>query len=284
MSELTRRILFAVVAAPLGILIVYVGGAALATLLGVISGLAAWELYRMARANGVEPLAPLGIAVAALIPVAVHASFLGVYKLSITAGVVFFLLVFASTIWLRGPANKPLATIAITIFGALFPATAAYVYVIRYHDYAIGAGAGTALVALPLLLTWGTDTGAYAIGRMFGKKKLIPSVSPGKTVAGAFGGLAFGLLVSVIYTRFILPPAAQLTLTLQAAILFGLVISFTAQIGDLVASLLKRDAGVKDSSNILPGHGGIVDRFDSLFFVLPVSYFLLNQLLIPAPR
>ncbi len=126
--------------------------------------------------------------------------------------------------------------------------------------------------------------GAYAFGRLFGKKKLIPSVSPGKTVAGAVGGLALTVVICLLYVRFILMPYAQLGLTLQGAILFGIVVSIAAQTGDLAESLLKREAGVKDSSRILPGHGGILDRFDSLLFVMPVSFLVLNHLLLPVPR
>lgn len=283
MSELTRRTLFAVIAAPLGILIVYFGGASLATMLGVIAALGAWEIQRMATANGVEPLMPVGIAVAGLIPIAVHGYYLGVFHLSLTAGVVLFLLLLASAIWLRGPERRPINSVALTALGALYPGTIAYIYALRHHPYTITAGAGTALVAMPILLTWATDTGAYFVGKLIGRNKLIPSVSPGKSVEGAIGGLVLTVIVAVVYARLILRPYADLGMTLGNAVLFGIVISVTAQIGDLVASLMKRDAGVKDSSKILPGHGGIVDRFDSLFFVMPVAFLLLNRLLVVAP-
>lgn len=283
MSELTRRTLFAVVAAPLGIFFVYLGGAPLATLLGLIAALGAWEIQRMATANGVEPLMPVGIVVAGLIPVAVHGRYLGVFNLSLTAGIVLFLILLASAIWLRGPLRRPINSVALTVLGALYPGTIAYIYVLRHHPYTITAGAGTALVAMPIILTWATDSGAYFVGKSIGKRKLISSVSPGKSVEGAIGGLVVTTIISVVYARYILQPYADLGLTLKAAILFGVVISVTAQVGDLVASLMKRDAGVKDSSKILPGHGGIVDRFDSLFFVMPVAFMLLNKLLIVTP-
>lgn len=283
MSELTRRTLFAVVAAPLGILIVWLGGAPLATMLGVIAALGAWEIQRMATANGVEPLMPVGIVVAGLIPIAVHGYQLGVFQLSLTAGVVLFLILLASAIWLRGPSRRPINSVALTALGALYPGTIAYIYVLRHHPYTITPAAGTALVAMPILLTWATDTGAYFVGKSIGKNKLIPSVSPGKSVEGAIGGLVLTVIISVLYARFVLRPYADLGMTLTSAILFGLVVSVTAQVGDLVASLMKRDAGVKDSSKILPGHGGIVDRFDSLFFVMPVAYLLLNRLLVVTP-
>ena len=115
--------------------------------------------------------------------VAIHAQRLGVYRLSLTAIVAMILVLFASTIWLRGPQGKPLSSVAITAFGVMYAGLFSYVYALRYHDYAIGAGAGTALVVLPVILTWATDVGAYMFGRTFGKKKLIPSISPGKTAS-----------------------------------------------------------------------------------------------------
>jgi phosphatidate cytidylyltransferase len=283
-SELTRRVLFAVIAAPASIAIVYVGDWALAIMLSVLAALAAWELFRLAREAGNYPLDMAGIGLAALVPLAIHAQRRGVYSLTLTAIIAMVLVLFASTIWLRGPQGKPLSTVAITTFGVLYASLFSYVYAIRYHDYAVGAGAGTVLVLLPVLLTWATDTGAYMFGRTFGKKKLIPSISPGKTVEGAVGGLGFTIIICLLYVRFILMPYAQLGLTIQGAILFAMVVSVTAQTGDLAESLLKREAGIKHSSNIIPGHGGILDRFDSLLFVMPIAFLLLGRLLLPIPQ
>ena len=284
MSELTRRIIFAVIAAPTSIAIVYFGDWALAIVLSVLAALAAWELFRMARETGALPLEPAGIALAALLPIAVHAQRLGIYTLSLTAVVAMVLLLFASTIWLRGPAGKPLSSVAITAFGVMYAGLFSYIFALRYHDYAIGAAAGTALVFLPIFLTWTTDVGAYVFGRMFGRKKLMPSVSPGKTVEGAVGGLGLTIVICLLYVRFILMPFALLGLTIQGAVLFAIVVSIAAQTGDLAESLLKREAGVKDSSRILPGHGGILDRFDGVLFVMPVAFLLLGRLLLPIPQ
>jgi phosphatidate cytidylyltransferase len=283
-SELTRRIIFAVIAAPTGIALVYFGDWVLAIVLSVLAGLSAWEFFRMTRETGALPLEPAGIVLAALLPIAVHAQRLGVYTLSLTAIVAMTLVLFASTIWLRGPTGKPTSSVAITVFGVLYAGLFSYIYAMRYHDYAVGARAGTVLVFLPVLITWATDVGAYTFGRTFGKKKLIPSVSPGKTVEGAVGGLGLAILICLVYVRFILMPYAQLGLTIQGAVLFAIVISVAAQTGDLAESLLKREAGVKDSSRILPGHGGILDRFDSLLFVMPVALLLLGRLLLPVPQ
>ena len=284
MSELTRRIIFAVIAAPASVAIVYWGDWALAIVLSVLAALAAWEFFRMARETGALPLEAAGIALAALLPIAVHAQRLGLYTLSLTAMVAMALVLFASTIWLRGPTGKPVSSVSITAFGVLYAGVFAYIYALRYHDYAVGAAAGTALVFLPIFLTWTTDVGAYAFDRMFGRKKLIPSVSPGKTVEGAVGGLGLTIVICLLYVRFILMPYAQLGLTIQGAVLFAIVVSVAAQTGDLAESLLKREAGVKDSSSILPGHGGILDRFDALLFVMPIAFLLLGRLLLPIPQ
>jgi len=283
-SELARRIIFAVIAAPASIAVVYFGDWALAILLSMLAALGAGELMRMARETGALPFEPAGVTIAALIPLALHAQRLGVYTLSLTAVVAASLVLFASSIWLRGPTGKPLSSVAITAFGILYASLIAYAYPLRYHPYTIGAGAATALVFLPILLTWATDVGAYGFGRAFGKTKLMPAVSPGKTVAGAVGGLGLAVVMCLLYVRFILMPYAQLGLTIQGAVLFAIVISVAAQTGDLAESLLKREAGVKDSSRIIPGHGGILDRFDSLLFALPIAYLMLGRLLLPIPQ
>jgi phosphatidate cytidylyltransferase len=263
---------------------VYIGDWALTILLSVLAALAAWELFRMAQLAGSFPFDLAGIGLAALFPIAVHAQRRGVYNLSLTLVVAMVLLLFASAIWLRGPSGKPLSSVAITAFGVMYASLFSYIYLLRYHDYAVGAGAGTILVLLPVVLTWVTDIGAYIFGRTFGRRKLIPSISPGKTVEGAIGGLGTAVVICLVYVRFVLMPYAQLGLTVQGAVLFAIVVSVAAQTGDLAESLLKREARLKDSSSIIPGHGGVLDRFDSLLFVLPIAFLLLKQLLLPVPQ
>ena len=283
MTELTRRVLFSIVAAPLAGLIIYFGGWVLAATLGAIAGTAAWEVFRMARADGTNPMSMIGIAFAAVIPLCVHVHYLGVFTPSIAVDSVIFLVVVASVIWARGAEGKPFVAVSVTIFGVLYAAMITFVYPLRYHDYAVGAGAGTALVMFPVFLVWATDTGAYTFGRLFGKKKLMPSVSPGKTVVGAIGGLFVAIAICWLYSKAVLEPVAHLALSPIGVVLFGAAISIAAQTGDLLESLLKRDAGVKDSSSLVPGHGGILDRIDSQLFALPVAYLIIGYLLIPVP-
>ena len=105
----------------------------------------------------------------------------------------------------------------------------------------------------------------------------------GKTISGAIGGVVFSVLVTVLYVVFVLRPVAQLAMRPMSLVLFGVIVSVAGQVGDLVESLLKRDAGVKDSSSLVPGHGGILDRIDSQLFALPVAYLIIGYLLIPIP-
>lgn len=120
-----------------------------------------------------------------------------------------------------------------------------------------------------LFTIWATDTGAYFSGYAFGKRKLWPKISPNKTIEGAIGGLLLALVVGVIF-QFVYPFDLPMYLVVGTA----LTISVFGQIGDLVASAYKRHFSVKDSGHILPGHGGILDRLDSLLFVLPILYLI----------
>lgn len=119
------------------------------------------------------------------------------------------------------------------------------------------------------LIVWSTDTGAYLFGRAFGKQKLWPTISPNKTVEGALGGIVLACIVSTVF--HVISPFPQ---SLFVVILVTIIASIFGQIGDLVESALKRNYGVKDSGNILPGHGGILDRFDSILFVIPLLHII----------
>lgn len=294
MSELTRRVLFGVIAAPLGVLVIFAGGAPLAALLAIVSALAAWEFFRIARGSGLTPLEDVGIPLAGVVPLFVHARYLRLYEPPLSAMAIAVLAVLTIALFVRGVSGKPLGAAASTVFGVLYTGgMLSFGYAIRYHPYLIESvrvplgsltvSAGGLLLLLPILLTWASDIGAFFFGRAFGKRKLMPSVSPGKTIAGAIGGLAATVVVGWLYARFVLTPTTQLAFVRGGVIAFAILVSVAAQIGDLAESLLKREAGMKDSSHIIPGHGGVLDRFDSLLFVLPVSYVLFNALLVWAP-
>jgi phosphatidate cytidylyltransferase len=288
LSELARRVAVAVVAIPGTIVIVWLGWLYLGVFCAVVAALGAWELYRLARAGGVEPLDAVGIPLAAFLPLLAVVVPQGVFALPLgpSAIIILGLLVAAMSLRIPSEGGRPLSAVAVTVFGIIYTGgMLSFGIAIRYHNYAVGHAAGTALVMLPLTLTWTNDIGAYAFGRLFGRRKLIPSVSPGKTVAGAVGGTIVTVVTCWAYVHWVLRPVAELTLAPWWIIGVGLALSIAAQLGDLVESLLKREAGVKDSSGLIPGHGGVLDRIDSLLFVLPTAYVLFNipGVLIPAP-
>ncbi|MEP6622016.1 MAG: phosphatidate cytidylyltransferase [bacterium] len=299
MSELTQRVVVSVIAAPLALWIVLAGGAPLAGLLAMVCAVGAWEFYRIARAGGARPLDDAGIALAGLAPLAIHAHYIGVFTVRPAIIALIVLLLLGATIWLRGVDGHPLGAAATTMLGVMYTAgMLGFAYAIRYHDtvagydvvgakhIALGAttfsiAPGGMLLIFPVLVTWASDIGAFFVGRTVGGRKLIPSVSPGKTVSGAVGGLVASMIVAYGFARIVLVPTAHIGFTPWGALTFGLLISMAAQTGDLFESLLKREGGVKDSSRIIPGHGGVLDRFDSLIFVMPVAYVLISWLALP---
>lgn len=284
MSELTKRIIVAVIGAPLALAVFWYGDAALATLVSVASAVAAWELYRIAREAGYTPIAPLGIVMAAVLPLVVHAQTLGLIRVPFAVPVLVLLATVIVALFVRAPAERPLGAAAITLFGVAYTAgLLSFAYALRTFDYVIGQAAGTVVVVFPLLVTWATDIGAFFVGRLIGGPKLMPSISPGKTVSGAIGGACLAVLVAWLYHRYALVPIAQLALTPWSLVGVALVLSGVGQLGDLVESQLKREGHVKDSSHLIPGHGGVLDRLDSLLFTFPVAFVLLRWLVIPVP-
>jgi phosphatidate cytidylyltransferase len=131
------------------------------------------------------------------------------------------------------------------------------------------AGPGAWLVLFTLLVTSAVDTGAYLVGKGIGKHKLAPEVSPGKTWEGSIGGFAAGVAVAA-------PLGLLLNLPLAFALAAGVLIGLVSQLGDLSKSAIKREIGIKDFGTLIPGHGGVLDRFDSLLFTAPAVYWLIS--------
>lgn len=151
----------------------------------------------------------------------------------------------------------------VTLLGVL--------YISLFLSYLIllyGGSDGKDWIFFILIVLWCNDSGAYLIGRMVGRRRLSPRVSPRKTVEGAVGGLVFSL-VAAVFAKAVLLEA----LTLAQALLLAIVIAVPGQAGDLCESTLKRHFGVKDSGVLLPGHGGMLDRVDSLLFAAPIAYY-----------
>lgn len=282
-SETTTRVLVAAVGIPLVVAAIYLGGWVFASLLGVIAVLSAREFYGLVEARGPRPLVVPGALVAITFVIAAAwnpgagPNDAGFGTIAILAA----LIVPAVAIWSRGVAGDPLVASSATVAGALYTG-AALSFAIFLRHLVPGASAldGAALVLAPVLLTWASDTFAYFVGRAFGRHKLIPAVSPGKTVEGAVGAVLGSVLVAMGYGAFLRNFTVIPMLPVEA-LAFGVMVSVVAQLGDLVESLIKRDAGVKDSGRLLPGHGGALDRFDSLLYTLPLGYFYFRFLVLP---
>jgi phosphatidate cytidylyltransferase len=286
MSELGKRVLVAIVGIPTVLALTYLGGWALAV---PLSGFAAWgahECFRLARTNDVEPVEWVGV------PTAAGLVLLGSWRTTFTDFAPYALaLIGASTLLgllgavvARGPDRAPLAASSITITGAIYvglalafaPLLHALPAGLGWTDGASAALGGLMVVALPLVATWVGDAAALFAGTAWGKSKLAPTISPNKSWVGfwaALGGAAGAAVVWSVVARPLLPGAALGGVV--TAGLAGAVLGLAAVMGDLVESLLKRDAGVKDSGTFFPGHGGVLDRIDSLIFTFPVAYCLL---------
>jgi phosphatidate cytidylyltransferase len=233
----------------------------------------------------VLPLERVTIALSAGLPLLAHGIRLGVMRPSAAWMALVVLMIATVALFRRTVEQRPLQVVAVTLCIVLYTGgMLSFAYDLRYHNYAIGRVGQCLVLLLPVLLTWGSDVGAYFAGRLLGRHKLMPSVSPAKTIEGSLGGILVSVIMCWAYVRVLLAPKGQLGLAPWSIVFFGVAIAVAAQLGDLFESLLKREAKVKDSSDLLPGHGGFLDRVDSLLFVLPLATVLLNLLLIPAPQ
>ena len=273
-GNLTKRILFAVVAIPATLGVLWLGGAYLAAVIAVLGILGAREVYDLARRQGIEPLAGLGYLAAILIPsLWVTFWFLEVPHAAAVVGIglTFWVLALLVAAMSRGPQRRPLTAVSVTCFGALYaslPLT--FLLVIRHPP--LRGHTSTSLVALvlfPLVLTWICDTFAYMVGSKIGGAKMAPILSPNKTWSGAVGGGVAAIVTAALLGQVL--NRMGWMITLSQLLILGAAIGVLAQVGDVAESLLKREAGVKDSSSLIPGHGGVLDRLDSLYFVIPAS-------------
>jgi phosphatidate cytidylyltransferase len=292
-SELGRRVAVAAIGIPVVVAAVYAGGWVIGLLLAGAALMGAVELCRMAEQRGLRPftlaaavLAALLVLLSTALPTAPEAT-----PLLWLAVLISVLALGAASIWLRGVEGGPLTAVATTVTAALLlGGTLSYAVFLRHLPWTLpdplAAGAvpanarlaGALLVGFPLILTWVSDSGAYFGGRAFGRRKLIPSVSPGKTVAGAIAGVLSTLAAGAFY-GWLLGAWVDLPVGWAAGAVGGALVSIVGQVGDLVESLLKREAGVKDSGALFPGHGGLLDRVDSLLFTFPVAYWFLSAVL-----
>jgi len=256
-SNLASRIIVAAILLPLVIGILWLGGWWIVAL-GVVAGvLALHELWTMARNH--RPVVIAGyVGVIAMI---VAAKLEGVEGMALVlAPTVLVTFIVAAAMPREG--HSALTSMAVTVFGVVW----------------VGLGLGAIIVlreqSLDLVLavllgTWAGDIGAYAIGRMIGRRKLAPAISPGKSVEGFLAGVVVGAAVVwwVLYGQGIVG--------VFAAVIVGVLVAVTGPFGDLLESYVKRDLGVKDSGTLLAGHGGVLDRIDATLITAPVALFAL---------
>lgn len=281
-GELRRRVVVAVIGVPLFVLVLYLGGWYLGALVALVAAQATRELFGLARAVGVRPVGWLGVAASAgTALLAAYEPDFAEWGPRVLVLLLLVGLVSSGVLLWRSGEHPFLASACATVVAPLYiGATLSFALLIRHIPEARGAPAelpweGTMLVLLALGVVWVGDSAAYFVGRAVGRRRLAPRVSPGKTVEGSVAGLvaatATGALMGLALQDLATAPVSPV-----AGAGMGLVLGAAAQFGDLAESLLKRDAGVKDSGTLLPGHGGVLDRFDAAFFTLPTAYALLQ--------
>ncbi|MCD7905242.1 MAG: phosphatidate cytidylyltransferase [Clostridiales bacterium] len=253
------RILTAVIGLPVLIFIVWFGGIPLALAVGVLSVLGMHEFYR-AVSGSLKPIHAVGFMMEALL-----ICFLIVSPVSLAVavfeylGLFFILLMFLVFKYDKYTAADAAATLfGFSYVGFLLSSIAVLREISIYSVWFI------------FIFAFASDTGAYFAGITLGKHKLAPVLSPKKSIEGAVGGLGASALVSVIYGLFVFKETEPLIIVVYMAV-YGIIGSIFGQLGDLTASSIKRTAGIKDYGNIFPGHGGVLDRFDSVLFTAPFA-------------
>jgi len=282
-SDLALRLMVAGIGIPVGVAVVWTGGLLLALVILVVALLGVDEFYAMARRKGLAPARLLGMAGVVVLLAAVSADprieVLAVWGWAMVMAVT--LLSLSRVIWDPGPAGPAMTSASVTLAGMIYGGgTLAFALLLRTLPPGVGGGPlglrweGAFVLMFPLIVTWMGDSAAYFTGRRFGRRKLIPAVSPKKTVEGALGGLAGAVATAALLHLLVLRTIPGFDLSFTWILLTGVLLGISAQVGDLAESVLKREAGVKDSGSLLPGHGGILDRFDAILFNVPLCWFL----------
>jgi len=264
-TELTKRCLVAFIGIPLVISCAWVGKIPFLILINMIMSIALIEFYHLTKINELWISKILGVVFLFIL------SMLFYFNCNIqhVISIVFIVIV---TILLVEPFSQRengLYNAALTFFGILYIALLNSFILIREFPVSrqLPYDFGGKLVLLIFFTIWISDSAAYLMGSQFGKHPLFKRVSPHKTLEGSITGFSFALLTGVIFTKLFIA-----YLSIFDGLVIGVLIGCLGQLSDLLESLFKRNAGVKDSSNILPGHGGILDRFDSALLAVPIIY------------
>lgn len=266
-SDLGRRLTVATIGIPLTVAVTFAGGWLFAAGLAVLAAVAVWEIGRMLEVRGDRFLYVPGMVLAAVFPLA---------ALQLGGGAMWGITM-AAVVTVAGiatlrimPEERPFLGAALTLAAGLYVGGLISFGVPLRELFSSSAVKGTLYFFLPVSVTWLSDTAAYFGGRAFGRRKLAPVISPNKTVEGAVAAILAGPAGAVAY-GYVLLPELGAGLGFAGLVALGLVVALAATIGDLVESALKRECGVKDSSQLLPGHGGVLDRMDSLLWSIPAA-------------
>lgn len=277
------RILTGLVGIPLAVLLIFVPrGLPFAIAMGIISVLGAMEFYKGVRKMGARPVEWAGL-LAVLFFVFSARTFR--YADGTTIGAMFptaltLLLILSFCVEMTRRERAPILNVGTTVFGAIYVGwLISHLVVLRgvwlqnvggepglMHVGPFHPEVGACLVMLTFLCTWACDTSAYFFGKAFGKTKIAPKLSPNKTVEGSIAGLLGTILVALIGGWVIHLPWYH-------ALAMGAIFGVLSQLGDLSESSIKRELDIKDFGTIVPGHGGVLDRFDSLLFTGPAAYY-----------
>lgn len=255
---LRYRVISAMVGIPLMVMAVWLGGWLLLLLTAGIMFVGLQELAAMLRKMELNP--PWAVMLAGSAILLASAYLFG--ERGISWAVTLVLMLVLLTVVIRFPFYSPVDG-AAGLMGTLYLGLFTYFYLLR------NLPEGWIWLIFMLVGTWASDTAAYFVGKKFGRRKLAPALSPGKTVAGGVGGIAGSLLAAVMF--FAIYPF----LPIWHLLILGLLLGVMAQLGDLWESVIKRTAGIKDTGKIIPGHGGVLDRFDSMMFTAPFVYYYL---------
>lgn len=264
------RVAAGVVFVPLFIVITRAGGFAFLAFVDLVIVLGMLEFYGMMRAKGMHPYR--GIGVLSGITLSTYIFFRsGQYANFVLT---FILIALMGLELARKDNRRAVYHVSTTIFGIIYVAyLSSHFVLLRELPNLVGVPyeQGASFVFLVVAVTWASDTGAYTIGSLFGTHMLLPRVSRNKTWEGAFGGVLFGgvagWIASVTFAGY---------LVAWEGVVMGVLASLVGLLGDLFESMLKRDAQIKDTSRLIPGHGGVLDRFDSLLFTAPLIYYFLK--------
>lgn len=258
MKDLGVRLASGIIGLALLIIVLILGDYYLAIGLLILSLIGLREFYNAVRKIDMEPISIIGYVATVFIYISYYVDLINVdFIISISVIISLVCTVIYS--------NKNIKDASLTIMGILYiPILLSYIMLMD----------GSYYLWVIFLIAFGTDTFAYIIGSLLGKKKLCPEISPKKSVEGALGGIAGSVIVTLIYSVVMnLGP-------LWSIGILALIGSIISQVGDLTASRIKRIAGIKDYGKIMPGHGGVLDRFDSIIFTAPIVYYYAQYFLI----